>query len=233
MKPSRALRVSVPVILARDDQAGRPFDQGANVRPLAGPLDEVTFPVAGYGTRGHLSGALGNRRHIGDLAASIGSPRPRLACRARLTQRGQQFAPQGAAGQHIQARLDGLGRQLFAHIVRIRALEPSGHLFGRAAFGQLCPDVLPQPGIQECARSPQLTSPRRCQGVRRAGPIGGAPRVAGVLAAHGAGGTSQYRGHRPQRMALGQAQAQRLTFFDTQVSIGSRFHGNTVVHLGR
>ena len=59
-----------------------------------------------------------------------------------------------------------------------------------------------------------------------------AHRVAGQLAAHGAGRSPQHRRHRPQRMAVGQPQAQGFTFFGTQVSIGSRSHGNTVAHPG-
>ena len=48
---------------SQDDQASRPLDQGANGRPITGPLDEVAFPVAGYGAGGYLDGAFGNRRH--------------------------------------------------------------------------------------------------------------------------------------------------------------------------
>lgn len=115
MKPLQALRASVPVIRA-DDQTGGPLHQGLDGRALAGPLDALAFPVAWYGMSGHLSGALGNRRHVRDLAVSIRPSRPRPTHRARLTQRGQQFAPQGAARQHRQARIDGLDRQLCAHV---------------------------------------------------------------------------------------------------------------------
>jgi hypothetical protein len=61
--------------------------------PLRPPLEEVTFPVAGDRAGGHVGGTLGHGRHVGDLAPSIRPP--------RLTQRGQQCAPQGATGQHI------------------------------------------------------------------------------------------------------------------------------------
>jgi len=44
--------------------------------------------------------------------------------------------------------------EMFAHVVRIRALEPPGNLLGRAPLDQLRPHVLPQPGIQEFAVSP-------------------------------------------------------------------------------
>ena len=96
---------------------------------------------------------------MGNLAASIGPSRPRPTRFVRVTQRGQQFAPEGAAWQHIQARIDRLGRQLCAHVVRIRPLEPSGNLLGRAPLGQMHPHVLPQPGGQEFAWSPRLTGP--------------------------------------------------------------------------
>lgn len=171
-------------------------------------------------------------RHMGDLTPSIRPSRPRPTRLARLTQCGQHFAPQRAAWQHIQARVDGLGRQLFTPIVRIRAFEPSGNLLGRTALGQLRPHVLPQPGIQEFARPPRLTSSSRRQGLRRAGPIRSPHRVPGVLAAHGAGRSPQHRRHRPQRMAAGQPQTQGFTFFSTHVSTGSRSHGNTVTHQG-
>ena len=175
--------------------------------------------MAGHRAGGHLGGALGNRRHIGDLAPSIRPSRPRPARLACLTQRGQQFAAQGAAWQHIQRRIDGLGRELFPHVVRIRASEASGNLLGRAALAQVGPDILPQPGIQEFARPPRLTGSGGRLCLRRAGAIGAAPRrVAGQLAAHGAGRSSQHPRHRPQRMAVGQPQTQGLTFFGTHVS---------------
>ena len=160
-----------PVHPGQNDQARGPLHQGADGRAIAGPLDEVAFPVARHGAGGHVGGALGNRRHVGDLATSIRPPRPRPARLARLTQRRQQFAPQGAAWQHIQAHIDGLGRELFAHVVRIRAFETPGNLLGRAALGQLRPHVLPQPGIQEFARSPWLTGPGGRQRLRRTGTI--------------------------------------------------------------
>ena len=68
-----------PLHPCQDDQARRPLHQGADGRPIAGPFDEVAFPVAGHRAGGHLGGALGNGRHVGDLAASIGPSRPRPA----------------------------------------------------------------------------------------------------------------------------------------------------------
>jgi len=148
--------------------------------------------VARHRAGHHLGGTHGNRRHMGDLAPSIPSPRPRPPRFACLTQRRQQCAPQDAAGQHIQTRIDGLGRQLFPHIVRIRAFEPPGNLLGRAALGQMRSDVLPQPGIQEFAQSPRLTGSGGCLRLSGVGTIGTAPRrVAGVFAAQGAGRSAQ------------------------------------------
>ena len=46
-----------------------------------------------YRAGGHVGEALGNRRHMGDLAPSIRSPRPRPARVAPQTQRRQQFTP--------------------------------------------------------------------------------------------------------------------------------------------
>ena len=83
-----------PVHLGQENQACGPLQQGADRRAIAGSLDEIAFPVARHRVGNHLGGALGNRRHIGDLAPSIRSPCPRPARFARLTQRRQQFAPQ-------------------------------------------------------------------------------------------------------------------------------------------
>ena len=186
-----------PLHPCQDDEARRPLHQGADGRPIAGPLDEVAFPVARHGAGGHLGGPLGNRRHVGDVAASVGPSCPRPARLARLTQHGQQCAPQRATRQHIQADLDRLSREVLPHVVRIRACEPPGKLLGRAALDQVGSDVLPQPGIQEFAGSPWLTGAGCRPRLGRAGAIGTAPRrVAGVFAAHGAGGASQNRGHR-------------------------------------
>ena len=58
-------------------------------------------------------------------------------------------------------------------------------------------------------------------------------RLARRFSAHGAGGASQHSGHHPQRMTMGQTYAQSPTVFRTHVSIGSRYHGNTIAHQGR
>ena len=84
-----------PLHPCQDDQARRPLHQGANGRAIAGSFDEVAFPVAGHRAGGHLGGALDNRRHMGNLAASVCSSRPRPTRLACLTQRRQQLAPQG------------------------------------------------------------------------------------------------------------------------------------------
>ena len=181
-----------PLHPGQEDHARRPFHQGANSRPIAGALDEVAFPVAGHRAGRHLGRALSNGRHIGDLAASIRSSRSRSARLARLTQGGQQLAAQGTARQHIERRLDRLGRELLAHVVRIRVSESPSNLLRRATLHQLCLDRLPQPGIPEFARSPRLTGPGSRQCLRRAGPIGSAPRRgAGIFTAQGAGGSRQ------------------------------------------
>jgi len=221
-----------PGHLGQDDQACGPLHQSPDGRPIASALEQVTLPVARHRAGSHLGGPLSDRRHIGNLAAAVGSscPRPtRLAC---LPQRRQQFAAQGSAGQHIQTHLDRLGREMFAHVVRIRASEASGNLLGRAALGQLRPHVLPQPGIQEFARASGLTGSGGRQRLCRAGTIGRAHRVTGVLAAQGARGSPQHPRHRSQRLAMGQTQTQGFTFFRIHVSVGSCSHDNTVTHLG-
>ena len=165
-----------PLHLDQEDQACRPRHPGADGRAMAGPLHAVAFPVAGHRAGGHLGGTFGNRRHVGELAPSIRPSRPRPARLAGLPQRGQQLAPQGAAGQYIEPHLDRLGRELFPHVVRRRALKASGHLLGRAALGQLRPHIRPQPGIQECAGSSWLTGSGRRLDLRHTGAIGVAAR---------------------------------------------------------
>jgi hypothetical protein len=230
---SRTSRIR-PVHPGQNDQTCGPFDQGPDGRAIASPLDQIAFPVAGHRTGGHLGGTLGERRHIGDLPASIGPSRPRATRLAGLPQRGQQFAAQGTAGQHIQRRIDGLGRKLFGHVVRIRAAEAPGNLFRRTAVFEVGLDILPQPGIQEFARSPWLTGSGDRLSLRRADAIGVAPRrVAGAFPAEGAGGAAQYPGHHPERMALGEAQAQSRSLFRTQMRITGRVHDNTLAHPGR
>jgi hypothetical protein len=101
----------------------------------------------------------------------------------------------------------------------IRAFETPGNLLRRAALGQMRLHVLPQPRIQECARPPRLTcvgcGPHLC----RAGATGGPRVVLAQLAVHGAGGASSSLRHRPQRLALGQAQTHGLTVYVTQVRV--------------
>ena len=203
----------------QQDQTGRPLHQGADGRAIAGALDEVPFPVARDRTAGHFCGAVGNRRDVGELAASIRSPRLRAARLARLTECRQQFLTQRAPWQHVQGRVDGFGREVFPYVIRIRASETAGNLFGRAPLAQVGPDILPEPRVQQFTQPPRLTRPSCRQALRRAGSIRVVPRVARVFAAHGAGRTSQHPGHRPQRKALGLAHAQSLTFFGTHVCI--------------
>ena len=184
-------------------------------------------------TRRPTAEALGNGRHVRNVAPSICAPRLRPTRLARRPQGRQQFAAQGAARQDVQARIERLRREVFLHVVRIRASEASSNLLGRAASAQVCPDILPEPGIQEFAWAPGLTRPGRRQVLRCAGPIGSVlPRVAGQLTAHRAWGAPQHRRHRPQRIALGQSQAQGFTFLDTHVRVALLWHGNTVADQG-
>jgi hypothetical protein len=181
-----------PFHLGQDDQAGGPLHQRPDGRPIAGPLDQIALPVARYGTGGHFGRTLGDWRHIGNLAAAVNPPCSRPTRLARLTQSGQQCAPQRATRQHIESRVDRLGRELCVQVIRIRASEASGNLLRRAALSQLRLDILPQPGSQECARPPRLTGLGSRQCLRRAGPIGSAPRRgAGIVTAQGAGGSAQ------------------------------------------
>ncbi|MEP6934185.1 MAG: hypothetical protein ABI988_09640 [Nitrospirota bacterium] len=129
--PSRTRRIR-PLHPGQEDHARRPLQQGARGRAIASPFDEVALPVAGHRAGGPLGGPFSKRRPVGELAPSIRPPRPRSACLARLTQRGQQFAPPRSAGQHRHTHIEGLGRALVAHVVRRRVVKQSGHLLGRA-----------------------------------------------------------------------------------------------------
>ena len=88
---SERFRIGVPhrcrVFRVERDQNGiacGAFHHGAEHGALLLPKNEVSFPVAGHRAGRDLGGTLGHRRHVWDLATSIGSPRPRPACLARL-----------------------------------------------------------------------------------------------------------------------------------------------------
>jgi hypothetical protein len=69
----------------------------------------------------------------------------------------------------------------WAHAVRIHAFETPGNLLGRATLGQMRPHVLPQPGVQEFARTSWLTGPGCRQCLCRAGTIGSVPLTNRIL----------------------------------------------------
>ena len=215
----------------QQDQASRPFHQRTDGRALAGALDEVAFPVTRDGAAGHFCGAVGNRRDVGELAASIRPPRSRAARLARLTECRQQCLTQRTTWQHVHRRVDGFGREVFPPVIR-SASEAAGNLFGRAPLDQVGPDILPEPRVPELTWPSRLTRPSCRQVLRRAGSIRVVPRVTRVFAAHGAGCASQRPRHRSQRLAQGQSQTQGLTFFGTHVCIAILGHGNTVAQPG-
>ena len=99
--PSRALVASRLVHPAKINQARRPLHQRSDRRSIAGALDEIAFPVARHRAGGHGDGPVGNRRHMGNLAALVRAARQRSACLARLPQRRQQLTAQRTTGQHI------------------------------------------------------------------------------------------------------------------------------------
>jgi len=210
-----------------------PFHQGAHSRAIASAFQQVAFPVARHGPGGHVGRPFRDRSHVGNLAPAVSASRSRATGLASLPQGGQQFRPQDSTRQHIQGCVDGFGREVFPHVIRIRASKTASNLFGRAASGQLCGDVLPQPRVEEFPRAPWVMGSGRRVVLRRASAIGTASdRVSDHLATQGGGGTAQDPCHRSKRMAGCQAQAQGFTFVGTQMSIRFRMHGNTVAHLG-
>ena len=135
VKPARARLASVPSLLARLTTRVVRATRVPTAAPLRAPLMRSPSPWPGTG-------------RVATAADRPAGPRP-----TRLAQRHQQCAPQGSAWQHIQADREGLSRQVVAPVVRIRAGEPPGTLFGRAPLGQMRPHRRPQPEIQECARA--------------------------------------------------------------------------------
>ena len=189
----------------QDDQPRRPLHQGAHRRAIASALEQVTFPVSGHDPSGHVGRPFGDWRHVGNLAPAVPASCPRATGLTGLPQRGQQCTPQASPRQHIQGRVDGFGREVFLHVIRIRASEAASNLFGRAALSQLCGDVLPQPRVEEFSDASRVMRSSRRVALRRAGAIGTASsRVPGDLTTQGAGGSSQDLGHRSERMAVGQ-----------------------------
>jgi len=96
--------------------------------PLQAPVMRLPSQWPGAVRAATFGGALGHRCHMGSLAETIGPSRPRSTCLARLTQRGRQFAEQGSPWQHIHLHIDGLCREVFLHVVRIRVSEVPGNL---------------------------------------------------------------------------------------------------------
>ena len=155
----------------QEDEPGRPLDQCADSRAIARPLEEVAFLVARHRAGGHLSGTLGDGRHVGNVAAAVCASCPRSTGLASLTQRRLQLASQGASRQHIQTSIDGFCREVFPHIVRIRALEATSNLFGQAAHRQLCLNMLPQPRVKEFTWPPWMMSSGDGVALRRTGSV--------------------------------------------------------------
>ena len=117
--PGGHARVALVIHPGQQDQARRPLHQRADGRPIAGPLEEVAFPVARHRAGGHVGRALGNRRHVGELAPSVGPPRSRPA---RLVPAATRSAVRSAACR-VAAHTGPYGwslPRLFPHVVRIR-----------------------------------------------------------------------------------------------------------------
>ncbi len=189
VKPWRA-RGICPVHRGQEHQAGGPRHQGAHRRAIASALDPVAFPVAGHRAGRDLGRTLIYRRPVGNLAASIGSSRPRAAGRApdaapptvrcaRLREATpsaphRSSLPRAVCACRQDTRVGGV-----RHSVRARSLESD-------ASAQTA--TTRDPGV--CGVAVADRRWRRLD-LRRTGAIGAASRrVAGRLAAHGAGGAS-------------------------------------------
>lgn len=143
-----------PLHPSQDDQARRPFHQCADSRAIASVLEQVGFPVARHPSGCHLGGSFGDRRHVEDLAPSIGPPRARSSRLARLTRCRQQFIPQRTTGYYIQARRDGLGRQLFLRVVmntRVEAVRQSAQANTPQPDTFACPATATDRGVSVVA----------------------------------------------------------------------------------
>lgn len=59
------------------------------------------------------------------------------------------LSKQQSERQYIQRDIDGLGRELLAHVARIQMAEAASNLFRGTVLGQLCGDLLPQPRVED------------------------------------------------------------------------------------
>ena len=204
----------------------------AGCSPTDRVLDQVAFPVAG-----HRAVATSARRSAIGVMWGCGPVDPFLAPEADAPCAPDAVAPAVRSATCRVAAHTGPHRWS-----RPRAVSACRQDTRVGATREIVGASSPEPNGSShtaTARGPRvcvaaaLTRPTSRQRLRRAGPIGAATRgVAGRLAAQGAGRPSQHRRHRQERLAVGQAQTQGLTYLGTQVSVGSGLHGDTVAHSG-
>ena len=90
----------------------------------------------------------------------------------RACRRAASSSLRRAPGQAIPTRIDRLRRQLFPHIVRIRASEPSGTLLRRTPLRPMRPHVLPPPRVEKLPWSSRVLRTSGGVTLRRTRPIG-------------------------------------------------------------
>ena len=219
MKPARARRASLPSILARMTRRVIRSTRVPTSEPLRAPL--IKSPSQWPGTvrvatsAGHS--AMGVKWGIcrvdrspvpeaGVPCAPDAAP-PTVRCsgcrRAAHTSPHRWSRPRGVSPCRQDTRVEGARQSALANSRRPDALSPTATARVPGVCGVA---VAAGPG-----RSPTCVPYRHDRG--------GPAWCCGP--AHGAGGASQHSGHRPERMAMGQAHAQRLTVFRTHVSIES------------
>ena len=154
------------------------------------------------------------------------------------------FQGRGKVETFSRVRVQAMGNDIQLALRVARQVRARGQVLTQQPIGIFIGAALPRLyGSAKNTRIASRSAKRSCSAIsfprsevsvlRRTGTIGSAPRdVAGQLTAYGAGDPPQHRRHRPQRMAVGQPQAQGLTVFGTHVSVASRWPGNTVTLQG-
>ena len=96
--------------LDQDHLAAGALDQRADRGTVAGPLDQVAFPISGHQASLHLRWAFADAGHVADPTPPFAVPGPPAALRLALTQAGEQLAAQLTARHGVDRLVDRLTR---------------------------------------------------------------------------------------------------------------------------
>jgi hypothetical protein len=185
-------------------QAAGALNEHAHGRLVAGPLDEVTFPVAGHHPVFHFRRAHVDAHHVGNLSAPVGASCARQARAVAVTQAGDQLAAQLTAWLRIDRRIDGLVRDVQGWIVGPHALERTRDLLGRPLPLQQREHHAPGDALHmQLGRwAGRFTSVRAAHLRGRRCVADGGTGVARQLAAHGRSRAPECAGYGPHTRTL-------------------------------